>query len=716
MSRSPLEANVQLPEITQPVMAPAALIALIEEFGEQNRQGNWPEAVARLRDIAGFSTRYFAGVAQAAGRELHCLGPAESSGWSQTATVSQAVELLQLCLARLATRSERLARKFYQIFYDRDHPRSFALTLGLVASRLEEIDPNESGSLARSAAQPGLPLVVTFCQSGLEHEDELEPELVQEVARALDGWMMATFSFFLECEQRFESGNFFGQLEHAVQFEQYLLRTGLSVRVRESRTPSLQLTLAPDSEPEPEAPAEQPVRSPSGRLSMFTGVKLPRFASGRFKKPVAPEPAPAEEAVSFAGTDSVQPLEDEPPTVQIKDPLLLAELRRKAALEALSSAPKTSSNQREPQRPPAPAQTESDSALMTPMPSAPSVPTESVQPLTQLLDQMLQQTPVLPASKADSSEAPRPQVEVHIDHLGYLKNAQGRLGYGGHLWIRNAGEGELSGSVVSHHESVQIAPNLISGNENKFIYWVDPDQSGSSGGHIEIKTVHEQRLVPTWRLMPRSYFAGLSRSRLALLLLAPGLLGTLYCVVVFLLNGLWTDHTLHTMLGARFDRYLSPANPLSLRGAGVGELDLQILPRIEASMLLFYLLSWAVPTLVCKLYQSLPRHSQLELSTLFTFSLVLPSALFAGLAYTPLSTGATYIHPELSSLDFRQHLLEFVALNLLGSSYYYLEVAGLWGRYLNRLGRFVFSLLCFALFAGALVYLVYGRSWLGVVE
>ena len=279
------------------------------------------------------------------------------------------------------------------------------------------------------------------------------------------------------------------------------------------------------------------------------------------------------------------------------------------------------------------------------------------------------------------------------------------------MWVRNAGEGELKGTVVSHHPNIEIAPATIDGNENRFVYWVDPDQSGSSAGHIQIKTEHEERSVPTWRLMPRSYFAGMTTSRLAGLLLAPGLLGTLYCMIVFLFTSRWARLTLQQMLGDNYDRYLSSSNPLSLRQSGVGGLDLQIVPRVEASVLVFFLLSWLVPTIVYKLYQSYPRHAQLDLSTLFTFALMLPSLLFAGLYYTPLSTGPIFEHPELNFLDFRQHLTHFMTLNLAVSGYYFLELSGFWRRYLNRLGRFALSTLLLGAYLALLVYLVYGRSW-----
>jgi hypothetical protein len=666
MSRPPVEANLQLPDITQPLMAPAALTALIDEFAEQNRQGNHDEAIARLRDIAGFSARYFAGVAQAAARELGCLSAEEGARWSQNATVAQARDLLALCLSKLKGRPERLARKFYAIFYDQDLARPFARALAIIVESPEEHPENA-------------PLII-FCEPDDRKPD---PEFVLEMARAIDGWMMATFSFFLECEQRFESGNFFGQLEHAVQFEQYLLRTGLSVRVRESRNPSLQLTLAPEQPPEEPPPEPAPVRTPSGRLSMLTGVKLPSFSSGKLRKSKALELLPVKAEVDVS----------EAPTIVAS----LAELMAQTTASTVETPKKVLALGAQP------------AALVTPAPVNPSVPAESIQPLAQLLDKMLQAP--APAPKPSLQELPRPRVEVQIDHLGYIKNAQGKLGYGGHLWIRNVGEGELAGTVISHNESIQVAPSSIVGNETRCLFWVNPNLSGASGSHIQIKTEHEERLVPTWRLMPRSQFAGLTAARLAGLLLAPGLLGSLYCVIVLFFTGRWVEATLHSMLGGNYERYMAPGNPLSLRGSGVGELDLQIIPRAQTSLLLFFLLSWLVPTIVCKLYQHYPRHAQVQLSTLFTFSLVFPSALFGALYYSPLCTGTLYLHPELSFIDFRQHLVEFVGLNFIAASYYFLEVAGLWKNYLNQLGQFVLSLLLLLLYLGTLFYLIYGSAW-----
>ena len=602
----------ELPRVTEPISAPSPLQNLVEEYNSRAKLGELATCSLLLKDALGYFARYYSAVCVAACRELDCLPGEVAQNWSGTPNVEAALPILQECLERLKTRDERIARKLCLVFFEQDGDRrAFA----------QQVLPGEQNLDFE---------VSKFCMSSKQDVADIDPDILCSAARLLDAWISASFSFFLESEQRLETGAYFGQLEQVVRFEQFTLRTGLTMRVSETRSSASLAALAPPTNPPIALAADAPAATALA----------------------APEPQPVAES--------------EPP----------------------------------------PPVTEEVIALAAPAPViAPEA--EALHKLMQA-KQSLQQPTTSPVRKVITET----RFEINLEPLGFMRSSlSGKMGYGGHLWVNSIDENPIVGTMMATGGNVEVTPSFFEGSTNRVVYWVHPDDVVSSKEYLRIKVSEEERLYPLWRLAPPTRFESMNRRKMAGLLLLPGGLGAVYSSWIWYSTNREVDLELRETLRDNYTKFINESNPLSLKGAGIGQLDVNLKPQIESALLIFLMSAWLVPVTVAKLYSQYPRRDQRPLVLLFILGCCFPSLFYLSLWSSKLTMSAMTMHPELAQLDYRRNFAIFLLLNGVTTLYEVFSVEGLFHRFLNELGRVALAALAAAIAWAIILYQVYGLSW-----
>ena len=594
-----IDESLELPRVTEPISAPTPLHNLVEEYNSRAKLGELATCSLLLKDALGYFARYYAAVCVAACRELDCLPGEVAQSWSSTPSVEAALPVLKECLERLKGHSERIARKLCLVFFEQD---------GDLRSFTHQCLPSDT---------PQEFSVAAFCLSSKDEVVELDRAALSNAARCLDAWISASFSFFLESEQRLETGAYFGQLEQVVRFEQYTLRTGLTMRVHESR----------------------------GQAA------LPPLV------PATPQPLALAAAV----------VEESPPVaVEVVE-------------EVIAVAP----------------------------------PAAVIAPEALALHQFMvtQQSKLGPTTSPERKVVGQSRMEVRLEPLGFVRSPSGKMGYGGFLWITSVDEDPIVGVVSATGGNVEVTPGYFDGTSNRVVYWVHPDDIISSKEYIKVKVGDEERLYALWRLAPPSRFESLSRRRQAGLLLLPGALGSLYSAWILFATHRGVEKELQETLGHNYTKFINGSNPLSLKQAGIGQLDVNLKPQIESAMLIFLTVAWLTPVAVAQIYGRYPRRDQRPLVLLFVLGCCLPLLVFLGLWGSGLTQSPLTQHPELAQLDYRRNFAAYLGLNVLTSVYVLLSVEGFFHRILNELGRLALAVGSALVAALIIVVQVYGTSW-----
>lgn len=618
MTEEPGAMALELPRVTEPISAPTTLQNLVEEYNSRAKLGETQLCALLLRDALGYFARYYAAVCVAACRELDCLPAEIAQTWTGTPAVEIALPALDWCLERLKGRQERLARKLVGVFFDKQgNHRKFAHHC-LPSIEGEEF---QVGVFCSSAAEADSGKLVDF-------------HVASQAARVLDAWIGASFGFFLESEQRLETGAYFGQLEQVVRFEQHTLRTGLTMRVRESRVAN--------------APASPGLAAPAAGSAVALAMPL----------------ASAEE--------------DAPPEPQEEAPAPVAEV-------AIA------------------------------LPAAPA----DVAPEAKALHSFLQNQQQRAAAPAASAAPPAPKkseesrLSVRLEPLGFVRSKSGKIGYGGFLWVDSTTEEEVQGVVEATGGDVELTGSFFEGVSNRVVYWVHPDDVATGREYLKITSGGEERLYALWKLAPPSRFENFNLLQQSGLLMVPGLLGVLYSLWILYSTHRKVYAQLVETLADNFSRFINTTAPLSLRQAGIGELDVSLKPQIESAVLIFLCVGWLVPVIATKLYARFPRRDQKRLTLLYVLGCSLPLLAYLALWSSSLGQSVVTQHPELAYLDYRRNFAVFACLNCFSTIYLMISVEGVLHRFLNELGRWTLSILMGLLAAGVILLQVYGQSWFG---
>ncbi|MBN9419957.1 MAG: hypothetical protein J0I12_31165 [Candidatus Eremiobacteraeota bacterium] len=610
----------ELPRVTEPISAPSPLHNLVEEYNSRAKLAELATCSLLLKDALGYFARYYSAVCVAACRELDCLPGEVAQNWSGTPNVEAALPILQECLERLKTREERLARKLCLVFFEQDGDRRAFAHQVLPAQQPQEFE------------------VARFCLSSKQDVAEVDREVLSNAARLLDAWISASFSFFLESEQRLETGAYFGQLEQVVRFEQFTLRTGLTMRVSESRSHAALPALAPVQHQPLALAADAPLATPLASEEVLETEE----ASASAPHVETPPAQPTEEAIALAA----------PP------PVIAPEAE---ALHKLMQA-----------------------------------------------KQSLQQPTTSPVRKVITET----RFDINLEPLGFMRSSQtGKMGYGGHMWVNSIDENIIVGTIMATGGNVEVTPSFFEGTTNRVVYWVHPDDVVTSKEYLRIKVGLEERLYPLWRLAPPSRFESMGRLKMAGLLVLPGILGAAYSSWIWYSTNREVDIELRDALKDNYSKFINETNPLSLKGAGIGQLDVNLKPQIESSLLIFLLTAWLVPVTVAKLYSQFPRRDQRPLVLLFILGCCFPALWYLSLWSTSLTLSTMTMHPELAQLDYRRNFAIFLLLNGVTTIYEVFSVEGLFHRFLNELGRVALAALAAAMAGAIILYQVYGLSW-----
>lgn len=576
------------------------------DYNGRAKLGESEACQSALRDALGFLARYYAAVCVAACRELGCLPGDLALEWKGAPSLSQAVPTLNRCLERLEGRPERLARKLRSVFHSRDGLRPWA-----EQALLED---------------PGVNPVLRFCARA----GHCELEQVLGAARLLDAWIEASFGFFLESEQRVEPGAFFGRTEQVVQFQQYTLHTGLTMRLREARSAPPSAILIPQAQAlagSPPAQAAEPLSAQADELSPAIAAQAPEATA-----PALPLP----QVVRLPFLVS--------PAGPVPAPAVPGDVQAAGGLQAFLRTRKDEN---------------AGEARPDPRPSAPEE---------------------------------GPSFSVKLEPHGMVRGGDGRFGWGGHLWVTSDDDRELSGSVVAANAEVELKGARFAEPRNRVAYWIDTQELAHSSGFLEVRVANQVRRYGIWKLAPASRFSQVARPRLAAYLLLPSLLGVGYACWVLSRSYGQVEDQLRETLGDSFDAHFRPGQPLSLHGQGVGQLDVTVLPRVQSATTIFMLVAWLVPVVNARLFARFSLRDQRALLPWLALACGVPTLLFALLGGTPLAQGPLTRHPQLAGLDFRHHLLSFALLNAAATVYVLASQSGRLHARLNALGRSALAL------------------------
>jgi hypothetical protein len=657
MTEEPGAMALELPRVTEPISAPTTLQNLVEEYNSRAKLGETQLCALLLRDALGYFARYYAAVCVAACRELECLPGEIAQTWTGTPAVEVALPALDWCLERLKGRQERLARKLVGVFFDKDgNHRKFA----------HHCLPSIEGEEFQ---------VSVFCSAAAESDAGrlVDYAVASQAARVLDAWIGASFGFFLESEQRLETGAYFGQLEQVVRFEQHTLRTGLTMRVRESRGVG--------------GPAAPGLAAPAAGA----GVALALPAPGDVREATAHSAeaatvVPEELAESVAGVE---------PSMSAAAP----ESSAQASAGAELAGPAPSEEQPVPLPPPAVAVNVAPEA----------------QALQSFLHTQQQRGPVAAggAGAAPPRKSEESRLMVRLEPLGFVRSKTGKIGYGGFLWVDSATGEDVQGVVEATGGDVELTGSFFEGVSNRVVYWVHPDDVATGREYLKIRSEGEERLYALWKLAPPSRFENLNLLQQSGLLMVPGLLGVLYSLWILYSTHAKVYSQLLQTLESNFSRFINTTAPLSLRQAGIGELDVNLKPQIESAVLIFLCVGWLVPVLATKLYARFPRRDQKRLTLLYVLGCSLPLLAYLALWSSSLGQSVVTQHPELAYLDYRRNFAVFACLNAFSTVYLMISVEGVLHRFLNELGRWTLSILMGLLASCVILLQVYGQSWFG---
>lgn len=667
-----------LPPFAGAKNGPEPLTQLLEQLQKNHRDQDIAAYSSSLRDSLGFLVRYFAGCTRAAIRVLKIsddlpqgvLNVEDSSQfleeWSSKlqAHPSSLAQKLSSCLCdpegNLKPFASKLLKEKAAFNFCKQEPRA------IFPSEVEQQDPQYIKKLTPAYRSYLRGLVKRYCSS------------LQETAPVFEEFLENAQGWFGDCEHRFEPGQLFGQVELVLVFQEYLLATGLNMRMLELRSaPASASLIGPDDHED---------LSLESLLAM-----LPQIPTD-FEELQKPE-------------DQLGPVQQDPQNSQL----------------LLNESPA--------------AYTTEQTAPATPEP-------EESKPPVELLEFIQNRLKEGPTAKTRKSQAKKVEYTllVEVEQAGIRKNPQGKLGYFGFLWVRVGGsdELELEGSAECLNGSVQLDPPNFFGQGSRISYWIDPEVGTSPRGQIVISaralpknpladsqsdTPENEKailqspsyaLVDTvalWRCVPESPLAALSDQQIWGGLLAPPLIAGCYTAWVFFSTAAQTLAVTQTTLASQYARLTDPTSNVSLSEAGVGFLELKVHPQIEAALLLFFLYAWLSPIASVFVFGKVPHHRKPTVSWAWSLAPILPSLFYLALWKTPLTSDPLFLHPEFQIADFRSSLSAFILLNVSAACFVHLWQAGWFSKYLNNLGRAALWLLMIGLCSMYTFVMVYARSW-----
>lgn len=319
---------------------------------------------------------------------------------------------------------------------------------------------------------------------------------------------------------------------------------------------------------------------------------------------------------------------------------------------------------------------------------------------------------VLEASSAPLSPLERSrQLIVKKKYLGYGKNTEGVMGYCGQLILSRFDEGSLQASLDCSNPLLFLSSRQVSGTKVVLTYWMPPVAFPQPGGHLTINNEGQKRVLPVTWLFPRSRTDFLSPLQVALLLMAPALLGSLYFCLVFLLSARQVAGATAEVFPEAFAAASAGSLTVGFREEGVGLYQLEVLPTSESLQLIWATVIFLAPLVSAKLFRHLSHRRRRRYGGVLVAGLLCPSV---GLLLTWQLQKKLFPfleHPDFWPLDLRHFFPWALLLNFLVGLYLFLSVHGVWDRKLPTEVRVVLPWGLTALYAVAVFVLIFGRSW-----
>jgi hypothetical protein len=268
-------------------------------------------------------------------------------------------------------------------------------------------------------------------------------------------------------------------------------------------------------------------------------------------------------------------------------------------------------------------------------------------------------------ARARKEEAEPTKLAYTLSYRG-LKNSKqlgGRV-HTGTIELRNAGGGEMRGTIEPSHPSVKVTPSRFEGNEVKVTYQIDPSDMPSTGRvGISLNTQDERVEIRMERLVPTSWARERSTVHALLLMATPALVFGMY-LLYLIAYGLGDD------IGVAFDSLKESKEPLAV--------------SVNVQLWLFAILAMlpgatGVPAAVKVMFSQWDFTVQEETRKILPALMLLPTALMALTLYgTNFWTFQTALE-ELPILATKHWLLMLMlGLNLLATGLFSTQTTVWW--------------------------------------
>ena len=304
------------------------------------------------------------------------------------------------------------------------------------------------------------------------------------------------------------------------------------------------------------------------------------------------------------------------------------------------------------------------------------------------------------------------QLVLKKKYLGYGKNSDGVMGYCGQLTLSRFDDKTLNATLESSNPLLFLSTSSVNAAATVVTYWMPPAAFPQPGGHLVVESPEGKKVLSVSSLFPQSRTDFLQGRQVALLLLAPALLGLVYFGFVYLYSSYGILSQVKEMFPEQYAAALSGQGEANFRAEGVGLYQLEVVPASESLQLIVATMIWLAPLASTKFFRHLSRSRKRAFGGLLASALILPSLGMLAAWTLQRRLFPLFEHPDFAPLDLRGFLPWALPLNLAAAAYLFLSVHGVWDRKLRSELRFLLPALLSVAYLVICFLLIFGRSWL----
>ncbi len=315
-----------------------------------------------------------------------------------------------------------------------------------------------------------------------------------------------------------------------------------------------------------------------------------------------------------------------------------------------------------------------------------------------------------PVSRFESQN----RLVVKKKYLGYGKNRNGVLGLCGQLTLSWFNEKILDGRLESSNPLLFLSKTHLAGDKCVITYWMPPVAFPNPAGHLAVKTSKETKIISLQSLFPTSRTELLRDHQAAFLLLLPSMLACLYFLVVYVLSLSGLDKRIQKLFPEEYQMVLQGFTDVSFRSGGLGLHQLEVIPTAESLQLVWAALIFIAPLVTTKFFRYFAPYRQRRFGGLLALALLLPSLGLLVLWNLQTKLFPLIYHPDFSPLELSNILQWALPTHLVICIYLFLSAYGVWERWIRSSEiRFTLPLVLSVGYGVLVVWLIFGRSWLG---